>query len=62
MSLLGKDKVDQLKPVLNSAYYSKWVNYLLKFLKYSRQKKYCDNPFNVLSLQIAYAKTIAGLV
>lgn len=61
MWLLGKDKIDKLKPVLNSEYYTKWVNYLERFLRYSRQEKYVDDPYNLLSLQLAFAKTIAGL-
>lgn len=61
MWLLGKEKIDKLKPVLNSEYYTKWVNYLERFLRYSRQEKYVDIPCNLLSLQLAFAKTISGL-
>lgn len=61
MWLLGKEKVNQLKPVLHSEYYTRWVSYLERFLRYSRQKKYVENPYNLLSLQLAFAKTIAGI-
>lgn len=61
MWLLGKENLESLKPVLNSKYYTDWVNYLKKFLKYSRQSRYYNNPYNLLALQIAFAKTIAGI-
>lgn len=61
MWLLGKENLESLKPVLNSKYYLKWVNYLKKFLRYSRQKKYYSNPYNLLSLQLILAKTISSI-
>mgnify|MGYP001600043126 CR=1 FL=1 len=61
MWLLGKENIELLKPVLNSKYYLKWVNYLKKFLRYSRQKKYYSNPYNLLSFQLALAKTISDV-
>src|SRR3989338_7824652 len=60
MWLLGKENLDRLKPVLNSAYYLKCIKGLRKFLRYSRQKKYFNDPYNLLSLQIAIAKTISS--
>lgn len=61
MWLLGKENLEPLKPVLNSKYYLNWVNYLKRFLKYSRQKKYYENPYNLLSLQLAFVKTISSI-
>lgn len=61
MWLLGKENLDSLKPVLNSKYYLDWVRYLQKFLNYSRQPKYYKNPYNLLALQIAFAKTISDV-
>ncbi len=58
--MLGKDNLNRLKPVLNSAYYLRCVRGFQKFLKYSRQKKYYDDPYNLLSLQIAIAKSISN--
>ncbi len=61
MWILGKDKIDELKSVLHSEYYTKWVIYLEKFLRYSRQKKYTEDPYNLLALQLAFAKILAGV-
>lgn len=60
MWLLGKKNLKRLNPVLNSAYYLKSIKGLKKFLRYSRQKKYYNNPYNLLSLQIFIAKTISS--
>lgn len=58
MWLLGKDKMQKLVPVINSAYYTRWVKYLERLLRFSRDPKYYQDPLNLMGLEIALAQQL----